>query len=142
MKTFTYNKIEELDPVVEFIQKDLSQRSLILLTGDLGAGKTTFVQRFCSRLGFGDEVVSPTFSLHQIYKNENWEIDHLDFYRLKTREEIDGIGFWELFAREKFLVMVEWPQLIAQISIQDLDLIRMHFCLTESRQVSVEKLRI
>ena len=98
---------------IDLIKNQLSLRVCILLQGDLAAGKTTFVQRFCQTYNITG-VVSPTFSLHQVYQNEKIKIDHFDLYRLSASEEIETSGIWDVLAEPAGLVFIEWPGRISE----------------------------
>jgi tRNA threonylcarbamoyladenosine biosynthesis protein TsaE len=92
----------------------LSGGELILLHGELGAGKTTLVKGLADGLGAdGEEVTSPTFVLHQIHQTSGHPVEtlhHLDLYRLNDRTEMHALGVDELLADEKAVVAVEWPK--------------------------------
>lgn len=115
--------IRELKKWIE--QQDFLPPLLILLEGDLGAGKTEWVRQFVAAHG-GDalQVSSPTYSLHNVYQlDDGTRVDHWDLYRLKDIEELDGIGFWEYLSNATF-VIVEWPQIMGSLnaSVQTLRL--------------------
>lgn len=85
---------------------------LILLRGDLGAGKTTLVKGIAEALGAADleTVTSPTFTLLHEYKGHKVRIFHLDLYRLETEAELEGIGLWEIADAGDVLILVEWGE--------------------------------
>ena len=93
---------------------------LVLLRGDLGAGKTTLVKGIAAALGTADleTVTSPTFTLVHEYKGHKIRIFHLDLYRLETETELEGIGLWEIADAGDVLVLIEWgerfPALVAR----------------------------
>ncbi len=82
---------------------------LITLSGDLGAGKTTFARAFIRHIAGNDaiEVPSPTFTLMQTYELPRFTLLHADFYRLNTPDELDELGFEEL--RQGAVTLLEWP---------------------------------
>ena len=87
----------------------LQAGDLVLLFGDLGAGKTTFVQGFCAALGVQDRITSPTFTLMHVYHSGHLTIYHFDFYRLQTVEQIAALGAQEYFEGEG-ICLIEWPE--------------------------------
>jgi len=100
----------ELTGFVEKIKKLLNSNSIILLSGDLAAGKTTFVANFC-KLHKIAMVHSPTYSIHQRYSGaENLTIDHFDLYRLETADEVQASGFYDLLVTTADYKFIEWPE--------------------------------
>ena len=85
----------------------LKAGDVILLRGDLGAGKTEFVKGLAIALGATEPVNSPTFALLNVYQG-SMTIFHFDLYRMQHPEELAGIGFDE-FIEGKGLAVVEWP---------------------------------
>jgi tRNA threonylcarbamoyladenosine biosynthesis protein TsaE len=82
---------------------------VVTLSGDLGAGKTTLVQAICEGYGVAEEVTSPTFALINEYASPRSLVHHVDLYRLDKPEQLDSIGWDDLFAG-RALVLVEWPE--------------------------------
>lgn len=83
---------------------------ILALQGDLGTGKTTFVQGFLQGLGIQDIAQSPTFTYLQIYEGSS-PIYHFDLYRLKTERDFILLGFEELLHAE-CISIIEWPERI------------------------------
>ncbi len=85
----------------------LNQGDLILLEGDLGAGKTHFVKGLAEGLGSKDIVTSPTFSLANFYTtNLKFELLHIDLYRISSIEEFSDLGLTDYFNQN--IVIIEW----------------------------------
>ena len=92
---------------------------LVILRGDLGAGKTTLVKGIAQSLGAdADEVTSPTFTLIHEYQGARRKLYHLDLYRLETDQELLALGLEEMEAEPDAFVLVEWgekfPSLVAR----------------------------
>lgn len=87
--------------------------TLVTLSGELGAGKTSFVQGVGSALGIDSSITSPTFVLEKIYQltNQSFErLVHIDAYRLNGGAELVPLGFWQTIAAPRTLIMLEWPE--------------------------------
>lgn len=90
--------------------KRLSAPALVLLTGDLGSGKTTLTKGIVGGLGAApeDEVTSPTFTLVHVYGNER-KVYHGDLYRIETFQDFESLGFEDVFAKPA-IVILEWSE--------------------------------
>lgn len=104
----------------ELITELLRPPKLVVLRGDLGAGKTTLVKGIVAALGAAeaDDVASPTFTLVHEYSGRKVTVYHLDLYRLENDSQLEALGISEMEEREDALVMVEWgerfPSLVAR----------------------------
>lgn len=92
---------------------------IICLTGELGAGKTTFSQGFLRELGIKGALTSPTFVVMKQYEVKNKSLDlnniyHIDTYRVKSSDILD-LGWEEIIDNKKNIVLVEWPEKIKDI---------------------------
>jgi tRNA threonylcarbamoyladenosine biosynthesis protein TsaE len=106
---------EETIALGERIARELPTRRVVLLIGNLGAGKTTLAKGIVSGLGAAppDEVSSPTFTLIHEYGCEG-RVYHVDLYRLDEAREAANLGLEELFDREA-IVLVEWGERFPQL---------------------------
>lgn len=86
--------------------------TVICLNGDLGAGKTLFVQNLARALGVQGDVTSPTFNLMNIYEGK-MKIFHFDLYRLEQEYELEEIGFYDYVEEPDGLVLIEWAEKFA-----------------------------
>jgi len=101
---------DEMIYVAENLLKKFPDQRIFTLTGDLGAGKTTFVKAFARELGIDENISSPTFSIVHEYGSGAEIIYHFDLYRLKNELELFEIGFEEYLDGEHY-VLIEWPEL-------------------------------
>jgi tRNA threonylcarbamoyladenosine biosynthesis protein TsaE len=106
--TFTTNSEAETVGAGRDFARELAPGAIVLLSGDLGAGKTAFVRGMAEGLGVRpDEVSSPTFTLIQEYRGGRLPLYHVDLYRLKTIE-VEDLGLDEL-TLEGGVTAIEWP---------------------------------
>lgn len=109
MKTAKVQNLEEFRKLVSDWSKDFSNKSIVLLSGPMAAGKTEFVKTFCHLNGL-EHIASPTFAIHHHYENEKAIVDHLDLYRIENEDELESTGFWDLFTQSKAVIFIEWPE--------------------------------
>ena len=111
MKRIEIDSLSELPRVAEAVIEALDGRSVVLLRGGMGAGKTTLVSRIAAKLGAEDTVTSPTFALVNEYEGRDGTIYHFDFYRINRVEEVFDLGYEEYFYSGE-LCFVEWPEMV------------------------------
>lgn len=95
-----------------------TQATLVTLSGELGAGKTTWVQGAARALGVAETVSSPTFVIEKIYQLSDQKFGrliHIDAYRLKSSHELEVLGWAELLADPQSLILLEWPERVTEI---------------------------
>lgn len=98
--------------IAHTIAEILSAPRVVVLRGELGAGKTTLVKGWVAALGAGaeEDVTSPTFTLVHEYAGPRVKVYHLDLYRLETERELATLGLEEMAAEPGALVLVEWGE--------------------------------
>ena len=103
------NSAEETIALGREIARELRSHAVVLLIGNLGAGKTTLAKGIVSGLGLADvdEVTSPTFTL--IHEYGDGRLYHIDLYRLDTAPQVAGLGLDEILARDA-IVLIEWGE--------------------------------
>ncbi len=106
---FTIHQLEEWKDVVNQIIPNL-QHNILLLKGNLGAGKTTFTQYLLKEFGSDDEISSPTYSIVNEYDTPKGKVYHFDLYRLKDVTEAYDFGIEE-YLNNGFLSIIEWPEI-------------------------------
>lgn len=95
------------------LAKILKVKDIVVLTGELGSGKTKFVEGFLSYFNLQNEISSPTFTIVNEYQNNDISIYHFDVYRLNDSSEFYEIGGEEYF--EKGICLIEWGELIQDV---------------------------
>ena len=111
---WTTKSAGETRQVGNLIGRTLEQGDVVLLNGDLGAGKTTLTKGIADALGVAEEVQSPTFTVVAEYPapllgRDGWLV-HADLYRLAGAGDLDSIGLDEILDREDAVVVIEWPE--------------------------------
>jgi len=89
------------------IAKTVKNGAIVALYGDLGSGKTTFVQGLAAGLGIHQRIVSPTFIIMRSYDKNFY---HVDLYRTETEKDIEGLGLPEIMEDSESIVVIEWPE--------------------------------
>ncbi len=107
------NNQEETKQLAKKFANFLSKGDIVVLTGELGAGKTKFVEGFLENFNLQNEISSPTFNIVNEYVNDNTSIYHFDVYRLLDSDEFYSIGGEEYF--ERGICLIEWGEIIEDI---------------------------
>ena len=123
MRRIEIDSLSELERVADEVIDSLDGRTVVLLRGGMGAGKTTLVSRIAARLGAEDTVTSPTFALVNQYEGAKCRIYHFDFYRIDRIEEVFDLGYEEYFYSGD-LCLVEWPEKIEPLIPDDAMVVR------------------
>ena len=105
---FKINRIEDWQHVVNEIMPHF-KHNILLLKGNLGAGKTTFTKFLLKNLGSKDEVSSPTYAIVNEYHTPKGKVFHFDLYRMKNITEVYDIGMDEYLDHVQ-LCIIEWPE--------------------------------
>ncbi len=101
--------LEELTAEGERLGRSLPSQSVLTFEGELGAGKTTFVQAIARGLGVAGPATSPTYALVHHYQGRRGPVYHLDCYRLRSPDEAADLD-WEGLLRDGDAVLIEWPE--------------------------------
>jgi tRNA threonylcarbamoyladenosine biosynthesis protein TsaE len=119
MRTISIPASDRIDWAAETFLKDVGNVRVMAFSGELGAGKTTFIQAICRALGVIMEVNSPTFSLvNEYFTGDGTSVFHFDLYRIDDPEELFDLGYEEYFysgAR----CFIEWPDKAGHLIPED-----------------------
>lgn len=127
------------------VDPNKSRGIILLLEGDLGSGKTTFTQALACELGIKNQVTSPTFVLMKSYKISTSAIEkfglsvknlvHFDAYRLNSGVDLLSLGWTELVANPDNLIVLEWPEKVADLFTGVENKINFKFIDEETREI-------
>ncbi|MEI6498826.1 MAG: tRNA (adenosine(37)-N6)-threonylcarbamoyltransferase complex ATPase subunit type 1 TsaE [bacterium] len=119
MDLYSYSESDTIKFAQE-VSKAVKGGDVLLLSGELGAGKTSFSKALAFALGIEEVVTSPTFVILKKYRlpvaqNHIKELVHTDCYRLTTLADAESIGLAEYLAQDDLVILIEWPENIASI---------------------------
>lgn len=136
----TYRTVSEAETIAlgQKLARELPPRGVVLLIGNLGAGKTTLAKGIVSGLGAAaaDEVSSPTFTL--IHEYGEGRVYHVDLYRLEEPREVATLGLEEIFERDG-LVLIEWGERFPRLLPAERTEIRIRALADERREIAVTR---
>lgn len=102
--------------ILALISPSQTEATVLALQGDLGAGKTTLTKALAQELGIEETVVSPTFVIAKFYETSHdgfKHVVHIDAYRIESLDELKPLGWDQLLQQPETLVILEWPERIA-----------------------------
>ena len=129
------NSLEEMKAFAETFADNLKNGDVVLLNGDLGAGKTTFTQFVLAHLGVKEIVNSPTFSILKTYQGE-FVFHHFDTYRITTEEAVEA-GFDEVLDDRNSIIFIEWSETIAPLLPKKNIVVNIRLVGENSREIEV-----
>lgn len=137
-KRITIQTLDDLSEVAGIFLDSIGEIPLIAFSGEMGAGKTTFIQVLCRALGVVQDVNSPTFSLVNEYFTSTGEsLYHFDLYRIEDPDELFDIGYEEYFFSGK-RCFIEWPEKASHLIPDDALLVRIDVREDGSRELRYE----
>ena len=117
MKIITHS-LQETEQLGKDLAKKLQPGDIVLLYGDLGAGKTSFVKGIAQGFGVRSDITSPTFTLMNMYPAKHKEIAtlvHIDTYRLQHEDDLIEIGVRDYLGSSHTVTLIEWPERIENL---------------------------
>jgi tRNA threonylcarbamoyladenosine biosynthesis protein TsaE len=137
-KRISIATLEGLSEAAELFLESVGDIPLIAFSGEMGAGKTTFIQALCRAMGIRQEVNSPTFSLVNEYFTENGDsVFHFDLYRIEDPDELFDLGYEEYFYSGQ-RCFIEWPEKASHLIPDEALMVRIEVEESGVRQLSFE----
>ena len=140
-KKFISNSIKDTIKFANNISKNIKDKDIILLCGNLGTGKTVISKAICKYFGVEDDVISPTFNILKTYTTSNKLINtiyHFDLYRIKNTDELDILGFDDYIYRNNSITLIEWPELVKDSIISKYKLININYSKKDENERIIE----
>ena len=123
---------------MEFVSL-IGRHRIIAISGEMGAGKTTFIKAVCKILGVSQTVNSPTFALiNEYFTNDGASIFHFDLYRIENPEELFDIGYEDYFYSGAWC-FIEWPEKASQLIPEEALLVHIVVKEDESREIWIRE---
>tara|TARA_Y100000310_G_scaffold335741_1_gene418534 strand:+ start:2177 stop:2620 length:444 start_codon:yes stop_codon:yes gene_type:complete len=125
----------------EILKTKLKKALVIGLKGELGGGKTTFVQGLAKGLGVKEKVLSPTFLIVKRFELKNKSnLFHIDCYRIKGVKDLKGLGLKDMISNPKNIIVIEWYQRIEKALPKDIIIIGFKVVDEDTREIVVSDL--
>lgn len=151
---FQTHKCAETQQLGYNFAKTLQGGEVLALKGDLGCGKTTFVQGLAKGLGIKEKITSPTFVLLKEYRfipkklqatsaslreagRSSYRLAHLDCYRLGSSQDAQALGLAEYLSKPDIVTVIEWPERIKDLLPKETIWIKFHHKLPEVREIRI-----
>jgi len=137
----TYKLAEEMIKNISEDKRGLKKAQIVALYGDLGSGKTSFVQGAARAFGIPERVLSPTFIIERVYKistDKFTHFIHIDCYRLKNSEELKKLGWDNIAGNPKNIIFVEWAEIVENILPEDVVKIYFEFVDENERKIEIK----
>lgn len=139
MKKLIQTKNADLTQKLGFeMAKGLKTGAIFALFGDLGSGKTTFVQGLAEGLGIKNKIISPTFIIVRKYEPNFY---HVDLYRIEGSKDLESLGLDEILADKSNIVAIEWPEKIEKFLPKKRIDLHFKYLGDDKRQITINKLQ-
>lgn len=139
MEIITNSALETIE-FAENFAKEIIAPKIIVLSGDLGAGKTTFSKGFAKGLSINETITSPTFALLNEYEGTK-KLYHFDMYRLESAGEAIELGFDEYFNKNDGIILVEWAENVEGLFAPPLTKITISKLSDDKRKIKIEEVK-
>ena len=142
MAIYQTTSLKETRKLAEtFLEKLKAQKEAIVigLSGDLGSGKTTFVQAVAKELGITEHVTSPTFVIMKKYGIKHFHFNtlvHIDAYRLESGAELAALAFSGIVGNPKNIIFIEWPERVREVLPKNIVIIEFAFVDETTRDIT------
>ncbi len=132
--------------IQEIDLKDKRRATILALNGDLGSGKTVFVQGFAKKLKIKEPILSPTFIIFRKFKIQSDKFQsnkfdflyHFDLYRIKDKQELGVLGFQKIIDNPQNIVLIEWAEKIRDILPPDTIFIDFNLIDKKTREIIIK----
>ena len=142
-RTSITNDFSETQILGKEIAQNIKNEQVICLHGDLGTGKTTFIQGFAEGLGVTKKIISPTFIIMRTYELRDHPTKkyfyHVDLYRIESEKDVEGLGLLEIIKDPESIVAIEWPEKIENLLPEKRLTLFFKYIDDEKREITIEE---
>lgn len=143
MTNYLTNSDSETIKLGDDFAEKLEDGDVLMLSGDLGAGKTTFVQGIAKGLKIKDRILSPTFVLvrnHEVDSEKFNNLNHIDLYRIEGQEDLEKFGISEFIFSENSVTIIEWADKLKNFNPKKGYKINFVYKGENKREINIEKI--
>jgi tRNA threonylcarbamoyladenosine biosynthesis protein TsaE len=136
---FITNNKGETQALAENFSKTLKGGDFLAFYGNLGSGKTTFIQGLAKGLGIQRRIISPTFIILRHYRMDKGNFYHVDLYRIESKHDLLGIGLEQIIQDSNSIVALEWAQKLGELLPKQRIDIHMEYLEDNKRKITIKK---
>jgi tRNA threonylcarbamoyladenosine biosynthesis protein TsaE len=136
---YVTNSFEETQKLGEEFAQKLVLGDFVAFYGNLGSGKTTFIQGLARGLGVKRRIISPTFIIVRHYKIENGSFYHIDLYRTENKNDLLGLGLDEIIEDKNNIIALEWAEKMGEMLPQKRIDVHCEYLENDKRRIAVRK---
>lgn len=137
---YVSKSVEQTVAAAEELAKSLKGGDVVLLKGEMGAGKTHFAKGVAKGLKINDVITSPTFAIHNSYGGGTLTLNHFDFYRIEDSSEAEMLGLDEIFYDKNAVSLVEWSENVVGLIPSDRIEVTIKKISGEERLITIENI--
>ncbi|OGH11670.1 MAG: tRNA (adenosine(37)-N6)-threonylcarbamoyltransferase complex ATPase subunit type 1 TsaE [Candidatus Levybacteria bacterium RIFCSPLOWO2_01_FULL_36_13] len=115
METIITNSVKQTQEIGTKLARKLRKGDIVCLYGNLGSGKTSFVQGLAKGLGISKRIISPTFIIMRSYEIKNYNFYHIDLYRIYGKDDLIPLGITELIKSRENILAIEWAEKLNEV---------------------------
>lgn len=137
--TIVSNSLKETQEYAKQFAKTLKRGEVLCFYGDLGSGKTTFIQGLALGLGIENRIISPTFIIVRTYNLNSANFYHIDLYRASSTDDLRSVGIDEILSEKQSIVAIEWAEKLKELLPQKRIELKFETVDKDKRKISIEK---
>jgi tRNA threonylcarbamoyladenosine biosynthesis protein TsaE len=139
MQKIVTSSVEETKNFAEEFAKTLNKGDVLCFYGDLGSGKTSFVQGLAKGLGIERRIISPTFIIVRSYDIDKGAFYHIDLYRTESKNDLISLGIDQLLESKDNILAIEWAEKLKDLKPNRRIDLRFRELSENSREITIEK---